>query len=115
MPSPSTLSIWNNILGEADRINLRNRFSASKSDFHLWADDSNKGGNDRHVVGFHTWNNEAEKPEGLILGYSLVGSGSGKDQAEADFRVISKQFGIKMWVQWWAIMPKLKPATSKVL
>ena len=95
IPSPSTLSIWNNILGEADRINLRNRFSASKSDFHLWADDSNKGGNDRHAVGVHTWNNEAEKPEGLILGYSLVSSGSGKDQAEADFHVISKQFGIK--------------------
>ena len=43
-------------------------------------------------MGVHTWNNEAEKPEGLILGYSLVSSGSGKDHAEADFHVISKQF-----------------------
>ena len=92
--TPSTLSIWNNILGKADRINIGNRFSASKSDFHLWTDDSNKGGNDRHVVGVHTWNNETEKPDGLILGYSLVSSGSGKDQTEADFPVINKQFGI---------------------
>ena len=60
----------------------------------MWADDSNKGGNDRHAVGFHAWNNETEKPECLILGYSLVSSGSGKDQAEADFHVINKQFGI---------------------
>ena len=94
IPSPSTLSTWRNILGEADRINLRNGFSASKSDFHLWAHDSNKGGNDRHAVGVHTWNNETEKPEGLILGYSLISSGSGKAQAEADFHVINKQFGI---------------------
>ena len=66
IPSPSTLSTWNNILAEADKIDLRSRFSASKSDFHLWADGSNKGGDDRHVVGVHTWNNENKKLGGYI-------------------------------------------------
>ena len=94
VPSPSTLAIWNNILGEVDKINLRTRFAASRYDFHLWADDSNKGGNERHVVGVHTWNSESQKPEGYILGYSLLSSGSGRDQAKADYHIIRKQFGI---------------------
>ena len=46
------------------------------------------------MVGIHTWNKQAEKPDGYILGYSLISSGSGKDQAKADFHIISKQFGI---------------------
>ena len=46
-----------NTLGEADKINLRTCFAASQYDFHLWADDSKIGGNERHVVGVpHTWN-----------------------------------------------------------
>ena len=45
------------------------------------------------VTGIQTWNNQAEEPEGYILGYSLISSGSGKDQAKADFHIISKQFG----------------------
>ena len=35
----------------------------------LWADGSEKGGNERHVVGVHTWNSESEKPESLPEGY----------------------------------------------
>ena len=53
-----------------------------------------KGNIDRHVVGIQTWNPDTEKPEGVILGYSLISSGSGKDQAKADFHVVNKQFGI---------------------
>ena len=45
-------------------------------------------------MGIHTWNKETEKPEAYVLGYSLISSGSGKDQATADFHIISKQFGI---------------------
>ena len=46
-----------NTLGEEDKINLRTCFAASQYDFHLWADDSKIGGNERHAVGVpHTWN-----------------------------------------------------------
>ena len=73
---------------------MRESFKDSPYEAHIWADDSNKGGSDRHVVGIHTWNKLTEKPEAYILGYSLISSGSGKDQAKADFHVVSKQFGI---------------------
>ena len=46
------------------------------------------------MVGIHTRSNQAERPEGYILGYSLISSGSGKDQAKADFHIVCKQFGI---------------------
>ena len=46
------------------------------------------------MVGVHTWNSESQKPEGYILGYSLLSSGSGRDQAKADYHIIRKQFGI---------------------
>ena len=39
-----------NTLGEVDKINLRTHFAASQYDFHLWADDSKIGGNERHAV-----------------------------------------------------------------
>ena len=42
----------------------------------------------------HTRNSESQKPEGYILGYSLLSSGSGRDQAKADYHMIRKQFGI---------------------
>ena len=52
-----------NTLGEVDKINLRTRFAAGQYDFHLWADDSKIGGNERHAVGVpHTWNSESQKP-----------------------------------------------------
>ena len=73
---------------------MRESFNDSPYEAHVWADDSNKGGSDRHVVGIHTWNKLTEKPEAYILGYSLMSSGSGKDQAKAVFHVVSKQFGI---------------------
>ena len=49
VPSPATLSSWNVILGEVDKINLRKKIVGSPYDFHIWADNSNKAGNDRHV------------------------------------------------------------------
>ena len=53
------------------------------------------GGNESHAVGVpHTWNSEGQKPYRYILGYSLLSSGSGRDQAKADFHIIRKQFGI---------------------
>ena len=52
-----------NTLGEVDKIHLRTRFAASQYHFHLWADDSKIGGNERHAVGVpHTWNSESQKP-----------------------------------------------------
>ena len=94
VPSPATIASWNLYLGEVDKIHLRESFKDSPYEAHIWADDSTKGGSDRHVVGIHTWNKLTEKPETYILGYSLISSGSGKDQAKADFHVVSKQFGI---------------------
>ena len=94
VPSPATVSSWNICLGEVDKIHLRTKFKDSSYEAHIWADDPNKGSCDRHVVGIHTWNNQADKPEGYVFGYSLISSGSGKDQAKADFHIISKQFGI---------------------
>ena len=73
---------------------MRTKFKDSPYEAHIWADDSNKGGNDRHLVGIQTWNNQAEKPEGSFLGYSLISSGSHEDQAKAEFHTIFKQFGI---------------------
>ena len=94
VPSPATVSSWNVCLGKVDKIRLRTTFKDSPYEAHIWADDCNKVGSDRHVVGIHTWNKQAEKPEGYILRYSLISSGSGKDQAKADLNIISKQFGI---------------------
>ena len=76
--SPATLPSWNTILAEVDKINSRKRFSDNPYEFHIWADDSNKGGSDRHVVGVHNWNSELAMPQGIILRYSLISSGSGK-------------------------------------
>ena len=89
LPSPLLVTLAkNNTLGEVDKINLRTLFAASQYDFHLWADDSKKGGNERPAVGVpHTWNSESQKPEGYILGYSLLSSGS-------DYHIIKKQLGI---------------------
>ena len=56
----------NYTLGEADEINLRTCFAASQYSIDLWADDSKKGGNERHVVGVHTLNSESQKPEGYF-------------------------------------------------
>ena len=81
-------------LGEVDKINLRKTFVDSPYDFHIWAHDSNKAGNDRHVVGIHTRNSKESKPEAHILGYSLISNGSGKDQTTSDYHVLNKQFGI---------------------
>ena len=61
----------------------------------MWADDSKKGGNERPAAGVpYTWNSESQKSEGYILGYSLLSSGSGRDQAKVDCHIIRKQLGI---------------------
>ena len=39
------------------------------------------------------WNSESQKHEGYILRYSLLSSGSGRDQAKADHHIIRIQFG----------------------
>ena len=51
VPSPLLVTLaTNNTLYLADKINLRTRFAASQYDFHLWADASKKGGNERHAT-----------------------------------------------------------------
>ena len=54
--SSSTLADWNILLGEAGKLIFRKRFASSQYDFHIWSDDSNKGGKERHIniVGVHT-------------------------------------------------------------
>ena len=80
--SPTTLADWNVLLGEADKLILRKRFASSKYDFHVWSDDSNKGGEERHIVGVHTCCPEINKPRAYVLANSLTASGSGKHQSD---------------------------------
>ena len=92
--SPSTLADWNILLGEADKIILRKRFASSRYDFHVWSDDSNKGGEERHIVGVHTWCPETNKPRAYVLGNSLTASGSGKHQSDVEYHVVHDEYGI---------------------
>ena len=63
-------------------------------DFHVWSDDSNKGGEERHVVGVHTWCPEINKPRAYVLANSLTASGSGKHQSDVDHHVVHDEYGI---------------------
>ena len=58
VPSPATIASWNLYLGEVDKIHLRESFKDSPYEAHIWADDSTKGGSDRHVVGIHNMEQE---------------------------------------------------------
>ena len=92
--SQTTLSDWNVLLGEADKLIVLKRFRNSKYDFHIWSDDSNKGGEERHIVGVHTWCQETHKPRGYVLANSIVASGLGKHQSDVDYHVVHDTFGI---------------------
>ena len=59
VPSSATVSSWNVYFGEVDKIYLRTKFEDSLYEGHIWADDSNKGGSDRHVVGMEQPSREA--------------------------------------------------------
>lgn len=72
--SPSTLSDYV-LLGEADKLILQKRLARNKHDFHVWSDDSSKGGDERHIVGVHTWCQETDKPKAYVLANSIVASG----------------------------------------
>ncbi|XP_068721450.1 uncharacterized protein [Montipora capricornis] len=89
--SPTTLSDWNVLL---DKLILCKRFANSKYDFHVWSDDSNKGGKERHIVGVHTWCHETNKPRAYVLANSIVASGSEKHQSDVDFHIVHDTFGI---------------------
>ncbi|PFX22700.1 Zinc finger MYM-type protein 1 [Stylophora pistillata] len=92
--SPSTLSDWNVLLGEADKLILLKRFSNSKYDFHLWSDDSHKGGEERHIVGVHTWCPIESKPRAYVLANSLTAGGSRKHQSDMDYHVVKNEYDI---------------------
>ena len=78
--SPTTLSDWNVLLGEAYKLILRKRFSNSNYDFHLWSNDYHKGGKKRHIVGVYTWCPIESKPRANVLKNSLIVSGSCKNE-----------------------------------
>jgi len=87
--SPSTLADWNIILlGEADKLILRKRFAGSQYDFHVWSNDSNKGGKEQHIAGVHSWCPEINKPRAYVLGTSLTAIGSGKHQSDVEYHVV---------------------------
>ena len=92
--SPSTLADWNILLGEADKLILRKKLASSRYDFHVWSDDSNKGGEERHIVGVRTWCPEINKPRAYVLGNSLTASGSGKHQSDVEYHVVHDEYGI---------------------
>ena len=70
------------------------RYSYSEYDFHLWSDDSFKGGEERHVVGVHTWCPIESKPRAYVLANSLTASGSGKHQSDVDYHVVKNEYDI---------------------
>ncbi|KAL9964792.1 hypothetical protein ACROYT_G028477 [Oculina patagonica] len=76
------------------KLTLRKKFARSEYDFHVWSDDSNKGGEERHIVGVHTWCPEMNKPRAYVLGNSLTASGSGKHQSDVDYHVVHNEYGI---------------------
>ena len=82
--SPSTVADWTIEL-EADKLILRKSFGSSQYDFHVWSDDSNKNGEERHVVGVHTWCPEINKPRAYVLAKSLTASVSGKHQSDVEW------------------------------
>ena len=86
--SPSTLADWNILLGKADKLILRKRFASSQYDFHVWSVDSIKSGEERHIVGVHTWCPEINKARTYVLGNSLTASGSGKHQSDVEYHVV---------------------------
>ena len=93
--SPTTLSRWNVLLGEVDRLNLRKELESTTSDICLFADDSNKGHEERHIMGVHLWSNKLEGPVGYVLTNSIIASTKGKDQAATDHHVLTTMFGVK--------------------
>ena len=92
--SPSTLTDWNILLGEADKVILRKRFASSQYHFHVWSDDSNKGGKEQYIVGVHTLCPEINKPRAYVLGNSLTASGPGKHQSYVEYHVAHYEYGI---------------------
>eukprot|EP00117_Sycon_ciliatum_P032485 scpid45126/ scgid25179/ len=92
--SPSAITKWNVLLGEVDKQLLREVLTTTTSDIHVFADDSNKRGEDRHMVGVHTWSEEKQQPVTYVLANTLVASGSGKNQAMTDHNVLQNVYGV---------------------
>ena len=92
--APSTMADWNILLGEADKLILRKRFASSQYDFLVWSDDSNKGVEEWHIVGVHTWCPEINKPRAYVLANSLTASGSGIHQSDVERHVVHDIYGI---------------------
>ncbi|XP_065178845.1 uncharacterized protein LOC135809422 [Sycon ciliatum] len=93
--SPSSLAKWNLLLGEVDKAILRDTLSSTPYDIAVFADDSNKKGEDRHMVGVHTWSAKRNCPAGYLLADTLVASGRGADQAKADHHILKNVYGIR--------------------
>eukprot|EP00117_Sycon_ciliatum_P018933 scpid75139/ scgid17326/ len=93
--SPTTLSRWNVVLGEVDRLNLSHVLATVDSDVCLFADDSNKGHDERHIMGVHVWSAQQNRPVGYILANTVIASSRGSDQASADHHILTSMFGVK--------------------
>lgn len=93
--SPTTIDDWNLLLAEADKILLKRFLSTTQYEILFWVDDSHKNHEDRHVFGVHTWHPEKGHPVRYVLGNLLIASGSGKDQADTEYHVASKIYGVK--------------------
>ena len=78
-----------------DKAILHDTLSTSPYDVAVFADDSNKKGEDRHMVGIHTWSSKHNCPVGYLLADTLVTSGKGEDQAKTDHHVLKNIYGIQ--------------------
>ena len=93
--SPSSLSLWNIVLGEASKLILKKFFIGNSNAVYLWGDDSDKGHEERHVFGVHTWDSAKGHPVGLVLGNYLISGGSGKERSDVEYLVAKEINGVK--------------------
>ena len=91
--APSTIRKCNLLLAKVDKAILKESLSTTEHDIAIFADDSNKRGEDRHMV--VTWSVKHACPVGYLLADTIVASGRGEDQAHAEYNVLSNVYGVK--------------------
>eukprot|EP00117_Sycon_ciliatum_P005381 scpid48283/ scgid9350/ len=93
--SPSTIADWNVLLAEVDKALLQEKLASNVYDTHVFADDSNKRGEERHMVGIHTWCDKLQSPIAYVLANTIVASGSGQDQAQVDHHIVHDVYKVQ--------------------
>ena len=91
--SPATVSSLNILLGEVDKAMLREELRTTLNSIHVFTDDTNKTGEDRHMVRIYASSEKKQKSITYALANILVDSSSGKDQAATDHHILKVVYG----------------------